>query len=70
MNYSFFLFIKLFDVFIGVNYQYERLFEDLQNLYEQFNTSKFNNPERGEYECMVDFFTSNRSSILLDFINH
>lgn len=68
--YSFFLFIKLFDVFIGVNYEYDRLFEDLQDLFKQYETSKYNNPNKGEYESMVDFFTANRSQILLDFINH
>lgn len=68
MNYSLFLFSKLYDVFVGVNYEYDLLFADLQLLYVEFEASKYNEPNAGEYECMVDFFQNNRTAILDEFI--
>lgn len=69
-SYSFFLFSKLFDVFIGVDYEYDTLFGDLQGLYEHYYFSDYNNPDKGEYETMVDFFNANRRQIFSDFMQN
>lgn len=68
MNYSFFLFTKLFDVIIDVNYEYDALFEDLQTLYEGYQVSSFNDPNKGEYECMVEYLQHHRKEILVIFL--
>jgi hypothetical protein len=69
MNYPLFLFSKLYDVFVGVNYEYDLMYEDLQKLYDLFLDSGFNNPNYSEYDCMVEFFKENRLSLLENLLN-
>jgi hypothetical protein len=69
MNYSLFLFSKLYDVFVGVNYEYDFMYEDLQSLYKVFDDSGFNNPNKPEYECIVEFFEANRLTLLESLLN-
>ena len=69
MEYSLFLFSKLYDVFVGVNYEYDLLFEDLQGLYKRFLESEYNKPNVNEYDCIVEYFKANRSAIFNEFIN-
>jgi hypothetical protein len=63
MNYSLFLFSKLYDSIIGVNYEYDYMYDDLQTLYKVFEDSGFNNKNRSEYDCIVDFLKDNRLDI-------
>jgi len=63
MNYSFFLFTKLYGSVIGIEYEYDILFGDLQTLYAEYDASSYNNESLGEYECIVDFLKSNENSI-------
>ena len=58
-NYSFYLFTKLFDVVIGVDYEYDYMYEDLKYLYTLYNESIYNVDSKGEYECMWQFFYDN-----------
>lgn len=69
MNYSFFLFTQLYNALIGVQYEYDLLFEDLTLLYEVYDSSPYNTPELGEYECMVNFFKAHESTIRADISN-
>jgi hypothetical protein len=59
MNYRFFLFSKLFDVIISIEYEYDLMFEDLQILFEEYDTSSYNDSNESEYECIVKFFKHN-----------
>lgn len=59
MNYRFFLFSKLFDAMIGIEYEYDLMFEDLQILFEEYDTSSYNDSNESEYECIVEFFKDN-----------
>jgi hypothetical protein len=59
MNYRFFLFSKLFDAMIGIEYEYDLMFDDLQMLFEEYDISSYNDPNKGEYECIVKFFKDN-----------
>ena len=59
MEYSFFLFSKLADLYLDTEYEYDLLFEDLKTLYHTFENSEHNVDTKPEYECMVDFFKAN-----------
>lgn len=48
---------------IGISYEYDILFGNLQTLYAEYDASYYNNESLGEYECMVDFLKSNENSI-------
>lgn len=64
MNYSQFLFSKLYDEVIGFDYEYDLMYADMQTLYKVFEDSGFNNPNQPEYECIVEFLKENRLSLL------
>lgn len=64
MDYSLFLFTKLYDVIVGLNYEYDLMFGDLQVLYKDYSESAFNDPNKGEYDCMVDYLKANRIELL------
>jgi hypothetical protein len=70
MNYDFFLFCKLYDAMVGIDYYYDALFEDLKELYEKFNNSSHNNPNTGLYECIETFFKDNHADIIKKFTRH
>ena len=59
MNYRFFLFSKLFDAMIGIEYEYDLMFGDLQILFEEYDNSSYNDSNESEYECIVEFFKDN-----------
>lgn len=59
MNYSFFLFSKLFDVVISHDYEYDLMFNDISILYQIFLETEYNNPNEDEYSCIVKFLRCN-----------
>lgn len=63
MNYPFFLFTQLYNEVIGIQYEYDMLFGDLQNLYSEYESSEFNDEELPEYECMVNFLKHNEKRV-------
>ena len=67
MGYSFFLFTKLHDVILGKSSEtYDTQYEDLISMYNAYDTSKFNNPKFGEYECMLDYLISIKEDRLIN----
>jgi hypothetical protein len=54
-NYSFYLFSKLFDQYHTIEAPYDRLFEEIQGAYMLFLESEFNDGNKPEYECMLDY---------------
>jgi hypothetical protein len=61
MNYSFFLFTKLYDVIIGEQYEYDLMFDDLNDLYREYESSEFNDSAIDEYQCMTNFLTNKKT---------
>jgi hypothetical protein len=68
MNYSFFLFTQLYNAYVGIQYEYDLLYEDLLLLYSKYENSSYNNPDRGEYECMESFLMANESKIRAELV--
>jgi hypothetical protein len=65
MNYSFFLFSQLYTVANPNDLTpYDMLFGDLQKLHSDFEESLYNDPDKGEYECMVDFLNAYKDLII------
>lgn len=65
MNYSFFLFSQLYTVANPNDpTPYDMLFGDLQKLHSDFEDSLYNDPDKGEYECMVDFINAYKDIII------
>lgn len=62
-NYSFFLFTQLYNAIVGIQYEYDLLFADLQVLFEKYDASPFNDGNLPEYECMVSFLKHNEDII-------
>jgi hypothetical protein len=67
MNYSFYLFSKLFDVVINLECEYDVMYEFINDLFNDFEFSKYNNNKSGEYECIVKFLTENKQVITKQF---
>ena len=63
-NYSFFLFSQLYNVIHPNETPYDRLFEELQDLYLQYEESLYNDSDKGEYECMTDFLNACKELII------
>lgn len=63
MNYDFFLFTKLYDVYINIDYYYDEMFEDLGKLYKKFLESDHNNINGNPYDNIESFFRANISQI-------
>ena len=57
MNYSFYLFSQLFDVFHTTDATYDEKFKEISKMYQDYLTSKYNNPNYGEYECISSYLT-------------
>jgi len=56
MGYSFFLFAKLHDAVFGVSEEpYDLQYEELYVSYNRYKVSPYNDPNIGEYECMVNY---------------
>lgn len=54
-NYSFFLFCQLYNVIHPNETPYDVLFNELEELYCDYEESLYNDSDKGEYECMVEF---------------
>jgi len=65
-DYSFYLFTKLHDWLYPSEEPYDVQFEYLEFLYNRYLNSKENNPNIGEYECMVDYLKKNAPEEELD----
>jgi hypothetical protein len=56
MGYSFFLFAKLHECTFGVSEEpYDAQYEELYVAYNRYKASPYNDPDFGEYSCMVDY---------------
>lgn len=57
MNYSFFLFNKLYDSIFGVDHEleYDLMFDNMLSLFNEYECSQYNDEFEPEYECMVRF---------------
>ena len=67
MNYSEFLFTQLLRDVAGVQVEYDVLWEESDAIYKIYEDSEFNNPNKPEYECMVDFIKHHREAIKIVF---
>jgi hypothetical protein len=63
-SYSFFLFSQLYNVIHPNETPYDILFEELLELHSDFEESLYNDPDKGEYECMVDFLNACKDIII------
>lgn len=63
MSYSFYLFSKLFDAFYEINCPYDYLYGEVLRMYEDYEGSKYNDPYKGEYECMVNYLGEHQPMI-------
>jgi hypothetical protein len=57
MDYSLYLFsnlVKFYDKEFDDSC-YDEQWDDLPKMYEEFENSKFNDPNESEYECIVEF---------------
>jgi hypothetical protein len=63
MNYSFFLFTQLYNAIVGIQYEYDLLYEDVKKLFYDYLLSSFNDCNKPEYECMVAFLKHNEDII-------
>lgn len=57
-TYSFFLFGQLTSAILKVEYEYDIFFEDVRQLYNEYNDSSFNDANQSEYDCMVNYLNS------------
>jgi hypothetical protein len=63
-SYSFFLFSQLYNVIHPNETPYDILFEELLELHSDFEESLYNDPDKGEYECMVGFLEAYKDIII------
>lgn len=54
-DYSFFLFVKLYDVYHPSGEEYDRAYGRMAACYEAYTASEYNDPYKGEYDCMERF---------------
>ena len=57
MNYSFYLFSKLFDEFHISDTPYDILFGEVCQMYEDYVKSGYNDESKPEYECMHKYLS-------------
>lgn len=63
-SYSFFLFSKLYSLIVKVDdYAYDVLFEDILSWYESYDKSQFNDGNKPEYECIVEFIEAHKEEM-------
>lgn len=55
MDYSFYLFTRLYVDVCGTNMPYDVEYEQMTTLYNDYKGSQFDDPTQGEYECMLNF---------------
>ena len=53
----------MYNEVVGIQYEYDLLFEDLNALYGQYESSPLNDANKPEYDCIVEFLKINESSI-------
>lgn len=59
MNYSFFLFSKLFDIYHTTDTPYDILFEELSAMYKDWlSWDVYNGKSMGEYESMCEYLAT------------
>lgn len=62
-TYSFFLFTKLYEVVNGISdAPYDLLFDELREAYDRYYISAHNDKRKPEYECILSFLESYKSS--------
>ena len=66
MQYSEFLFCQLFYCVLGepANIEYDLAFPIIQIEYSKYNKSSFNNDEKNEYDCIIDYLNNNKDNII------
>lgn len=57
-NYSFFLFCKLFDHFHTTDTPYDELYGEVVAMYEDYQNSEYDDGNKPEYECMVNYLSN------------
>lgn len=55
MDYSFYLFTRLYVDVCGTNMPYDLEYEFMTTLYNDYKGSGYDDPSQGEYECMLNF---------------
>jgi len=60
MDYSFYLFSKLYDLHTQDERPYDEIFVDLCKLYEEFRHSEYNDYTKPTYECIVRFLIKDK----------
>lgn len=60
MEYSFFLFSKLYELYFPEDneLEYDLLFDRLTILYQDYYTNSYNDVFRSEYSCMRDYLSN------------
>lgn len=64
-NYSFFLFCQLYNVIHPNETPYDVLFNELENLFNDYEESIYNDSDKGEYECMTEFLNACKELIII-----
>lgn len=64
MEYSLYLFSKLFEIEFTLDCEYDIMFDIISRIYNKYENSDYNNPKEPEYECMVNYLKDNRDLIL------
>lgn len=57
-NYSFFLFSKLHEFYHESDTPYDELFGEVVAMYEDYENSAYNDSNKPEYECMVNYLSN------------
>ena len=57
MNYNLYLFSNLVKFYDNefANACYDEQWDNLPEMYEEFENSKFNDPNESEYDCIIEF---------------
>ena len=65
-SYSFFLFSKLYQIIVKVDdYAYDILFDDILSWYKQYDTSIYNDGNKPEYECIVEYIENYKKEMTI-----
>lgn len=63
MNYSFFLFTQLYNSIIGIQYEYDLMFDDIGILYKDYLASSFNDNNKPVYECIESYLIKEEPNV-------
>lgn len=65
-SYSFFLFSKLYSAIIKVDdYAYDVLYDDILSWYISYDASTYNDGNKPEYECMVEYIRAHKKEMTI-----